>query len=406
MNSKSGAEINGVERSVSKLSAGLAFSTRANATGATLNERMRISANGNVGIGTNSPSQALDVIGNIRAGGANGGSAMLASTDNSTQTGNIGFYAPNGTRLGYIGNVDSTNIRYISEQNRNHFFGGGLVAMGGVAQSGVVGEGFKALARLHVSAGYNGGSTIDISKFEINNCGGACGQETARNIVLTNGNYTNPKFATIVFAPSAADAKSGSEIAGIDRSAVNFSSGISFSTRANTATATLDEHMRISANGRIGIGHQNPAYDLHMGNGAYVSDAGVWTNASDARLKTNIVATTYGLKEVMALRPVHYNMKKGGEAQEGFIAQEVRKVIPEVVSGTEGDLLKGETLGLSYGNLVPVLTKAIQEQQARIEALEAEKATYKAFMQEMKTEITSLKEQFGIKSEENQKSKK
>jgi hypothetical protein len=45
----------------------------------------------------------------------------------------------------------------------------------------------------------------------------------------------------------------------------------------------------------------------------------------------------------------------------------VQKIIPEVVSGSEGDLQKGETLGLSYDNLVPLLTRAIQEQQAIIE---------------------------------------
>lgn len=37
--------------------------------------------------------------------------------------------------------------------------------------------------------------------------------------------------------------------------------------------------------------------------------------------------------------------------------------------GKEGDISKGETLGLAYGNLVPVLTKAIQEQQKQIETL-------------------------------------
>ena len=418
LDSKSGAEINGVERSVANSSAGLSFSTRANTANATLNERMRISANGNVGIGTTAPSQALDVIGNIKATGSNGGSAMLASTDNSTRTGNVGFYAPNGTRLGYIGNADTSSIRYISEQNRDHFFGGGNVAMGGVSQSGVVGEGFKALARLHVAAGYYGGSTIDIAKFEINNCGESCSQETARNIVLTNQNYTNSKFATIVFAPSAGDTQSGAEIAGVERSPINFSCGLSFSTRRAELGSPLTERLRIKENGNIGFGLSNPTAPLHMASGAYASAAGVWVNASDARLKTNIVPTTYGLKEVMALRPVHYNMKKGGEAQVGFIAQEVRKVVPEVVSGIEGDLLKGETLGLSYGNLVPVLTKAIQEQQAQIEALKAEKVAYKALMKEMRAEmraeikaevqaeITSMKEQFGIKSEENQKAKK
>ena len=38
-----------------------------------------------------------------------------------------------------------------------------------------------------------------------------------------------------------------------------------------------------------------------------------------------------------------------------------------MVTGKEGDLKKGEILGITYANLVPVLTKAIQEQQAIID---------------------------------------
>jgi len=126
--------------------------------------------------------------------------------------------------------------------------------------------------------------------------------------------------------------------------------------------------MWILSDGNVGIGTTTPTHPLHMSSGAHVTAAGVWTNASDARLKTNVVNTNYGLQTVMQLRPVNYTMVKDGEAQVGFLAQEVQKIVPEVVSGTEGDITKGETLGLSYGNLVPVLTKAIQEQQATIEA--------------------------------------
>ena len=155
------------------------------------------------------------------------------------------------------------------------------------------------------------------------------------------------------------------------------------------------EIFTIDKTGNIGIGVNSPSQPLHMSSGAHVTTAGVWTNASDARLKTNVVNTTYGLQTVMQLRPVNYNMIKGGEAQVGFIAQEVQKIVPEVVSGTEGDITKGETLGLSYGNLVPVLTKAIQEQQATIEAQQKQidelKAQNTALAGELKAEIESLK---------------
>ena len=116
----------------------------------------------------------------------------------------------------------------------------------------------------------------------------------------------------------------------------------------------------------------NPSTSTVNFNGASCNGT-TWANASDYRLKRDIQPMSkYGLSTVMQLKPVSYFYKadKTNHPEVGFIAQEVQKIVPEVVSGTEGDITKGETLGLSYGNLVPVLTKAIQEQQATIEALQ------------------------------------
>lgn len=92
-----------------------------------------------------------------------------------------------------------------------------------------------------------------------------------------------------------------------------------------------------------------------------------WTSASDRRIKKNIRNSHYGLSAVMRLRPVEYRLKVNELSQIGFIAQDVKRIIPEVITGIEGDLDKGEILGITYANLVPVLAKAIQEQQRQIE---------------------------------------
>lgn len=85
------------------------------------------------------------------------------------------------------------------------------------------------------------------------------------------------------------------------------------------------------------------------------------------RLKKNIRPIEYGIHQVLKLNPVQYDMKSTNTGEVGFIAQELRNVIPEVVLGVEGDIEKGEFLSVSYGHMVAVLTKAIQEQQEIIE---------------------------------------
>ena len=107
---------------------------------------------------------------------------------------------------------------------------------------------------------------------------------------------------------------------------------------------------------------------LQVTGGAGITGAlwvgGAVTTGSDRRIKKDIVNTSFGLKEILQLRPVDYKLLSSNENEIGFIAQEVKQIIPTVVSGTEGDLEKGEFLGLKYQNLIPVLAKSIQELNA------------------------------------------
>jgi hypothetical protein len=144
----------------------------------------------------------------------------------------------------------------------------------------------------------------------------------------------------------------------------------------------------------------DPTHPLHLFTGAHCTAGGVWTNASDRRLKKDIKAISYGLKEIMALNPVSYQMRSDNEMQIGFIAQEVQTLLPELVSGTEGDISEGKTLGLSYGNLNAVVVKAMQEQQKMIEQLQSDNMQlhqllneYSAALSHLTEEVASLKSQ-------------
>jgi hypothetical protein len=99
-----------------------------------------------------------------------------------------------------------------------------------------------------------------------------------------------------------------------------------------------------------------------------------WSFASDSRLKTDIVDLEYGLAAVLEMQPRRYRFIASEKMEIGFIAQELKSVIPEAVSGVEQEFVDtdtpqeraSKTLGVGKEILIPVLVKAIQEQQAII----------------------------------------
>jgi hypothetical protein len=110
---------------------------------------------------------------------------------------------------------------------------------------------------------------------------------------------------------------------------------------------------------------------------ATLSTSGVWTNASDNRYKENIIDLPYGLNELMQLKPSHYNMIGSGIKQIGLIAQDVLSIVPEVVESVYCEPVNENRYTLSYGSLVALCVKAIQEQQEQISNLKIEIATLK-----------------------------
>ena len=199
------------------------------------------------------------------------------------------------------------------------------------------------------------------------------------------------------------------------------------------------ERMRITKNGQIGIGVTNPSQTLQVtassfltaisgfspvagGNGLIAecdngtggaSPFGVWglcsntttgfagvfngnvtisgtlTQASDQRLKENIKPIENMLDKIMQLKPSSYNFKKEYQkmnlaqgSQMGFIAQEMEKVFPQLVSIIPDKSIDGSKAsyykGMNYIGLIPVLTKAIQEQQKTIDDLKTENQELKS----------------------------
>ena len=111
-------------------------------------------------------------------------------------------------------------------------------------------------------------------------------------------------------------------------------------------------------------------YNNGIGVIGYFNDSsGVYVPSSDINRKKDFEVSTLGLKEVLQLKPTLYRMKceDNTKKQLGFIAQEVKDIIPQAYSETgEG---KEKFIGLDYQAITATLVKAIQEQQKQIEEL-------------------------------------
>ena len=117
----------------------------------------------------------------------------------------------------------------------------------------------------------------------------------------------------------------------------------------------------------------NDAYDL--GSAEYKIRDIYEANPSDARLKTDVVDYTGGLKFVESLRVVDFTWKedvdvKAGKRETGFIAQEVKEALDASNYNSWRLHTDGDLQGVDKKQLIPALVAAIQELSARVKELE------------------------------------
>lgn len=103
----------------------------------------------------------------------------------------------------------------------------------------------------------------------------------------------------------------------------------------------------------------------------------LYNATSDQRLKEEIRDMEGGLSRVLQLQPRHYRWKESGIEDEGLVAQEVREVIPSIVTGDPDSDVTTSPMTIDYGKLTPVLIQAVKELKAQHDALKSEFAAYK-----------------------------
>jgi len=137
------------------------------------------------------------------------------------------------------------------------------------------------------------------------------------------------------------------------------------STTATTATNVVGTSGRVLYNN--GTDATTTSANLTF-DGTNLVCGGYVEATSDEKLKTNIKTIENGLEKVLNLRGVEYDRIDIDSHQIGVIAQEVEKIVPEVVSTNS----ETGTKSVAYGNLVGVLIEAIKDLKVEISELRSE----------------------------------
>jgi len=296
-------------------------------------ERLRITATGRIGIGTDSPDHQFEVTqaGSSVATSRNGNSPQLlfkannvgqaAQVDVNESSGGGVFILKSKNTSGSLTERVTVTTEGIVEID-GHFCAGNPGNFGGVSStqgSRILGQQGSHPACLSFDAG--GSPTLEL------------GSASGEAIIGSNSHQSSP---------------------------INFKSGMGIATLSGGTT-----RFQINSNGNIGAPTGSNIY-----------------NASDERLKENMIDITDGLSKIEKLKPISFTWKEGwdanleGKTEYGFGAQTTQAVDELLVqpfslddAELNGEIIKNP-LRVNEKYIIPLLVKAVQELSAKVAALE------------------------------------
>ena len=318
------------------------------------NEQVRINQTG-VGIGTTNITSKLHVAGDVRITGVST-LGVTTATNLTTQQLNVsgittvGFLTATNAYIGVstVGFITATNA-YVS----------GITTVGFItatnAYIGVSTVGFLTATNAYVS-GITTTQTLNVGT------GGTVITTTSSGSVGIG--TTNPFYKLEVVGSISATSSLYLGINNpfsISEDLLQSASLTSTPFNINVPQLRLSiygqgEQARLTSTG-LGIGTTAPTSKLHVEGDAYIT--GVTTSTdfdslSDFNLKTNIQKIDDSLAKVIQIRGVTFNWKETNRSSAGVIAQEVEKVLPELVNGEE-------TKTVNYNGVIGALVEAVKE---------------------------------------------
>ncbi|MCP4438192.1 MAG: hypothetical protein GY810_04545, partial [Aureispira sp.] len=331
-------------------------------------EFMRLASNGNVGIGTTTPTHLLHVDGLARFG--------VVETGTSPAFANYALFGHN--------TLDHTN--------------GGNYALlqgpgGDTYLNARTGQfiGFRInnaeSMRLAANGNLGIGTVAPTHKLHV--------ESLARLGAVETGTWpVHSAFA--LFGNQALDHSNGGNYALLQQNSgatyLNASTGQSVYFRINN-----NDRMILNNAGNVGIGTTAPDASLSVNGTASKPGGGTWAVFSDARLKDNVSDYKEGLDLIKQVRTVNFTYGEGlekiwGESDEikgtvfqGVIAQELQEIAPDMVTAV--NINGEEVLRVDPNKFTYALINAVQEQQAEIDALKAKNSK----LEETVNEVSQLK---------------
>jgi hypothetical protein len=375
----------------------LGFSTGANAS---LNERMRITSAGNVGIGTSSPSNLLHLYG----GGAN---TQTIRQESSISAANAYLVQQSASKTYITGlSTDFSNSYIIYDATasamRLAVTTTGNVGIGTSAPAGLL-DLNSASANDRLVLSYSGSPKC---VFGITTAGVSyLYHHTSSSFpmwISAAGNFGIGTTSPTRLLSVNSQAYISADIFQGQNSGIFFSGDGSYATGVYGRNSGLDlvfqsnsaERARIASDGRFQV--NNTGYSanctatlralsstgtdrilecitISYTSAFYVQTNGSYffagSNLSDARTKKDINYLEESiLDKVMKLKPASFRYKENEEnIKGGFIAQDIKEIFPDLVTATKSD---DEMMGVDYYGVIAILTKAIQELTEKVNKLE------------------------------------